>query len=54
VTVGPGITPDLLTLDAIQSENIEALAGFRVATVTAGGDFHPALRTFVIRTMRCR
>jgi hypothetical protein len=36
MTVGPGITPDLLTL----AMDCEALAGF-----TAGGEFHPALRT---------
>jgi hypothetical protein len=33
-TVGPGVTPDLLTLRE------EALAGY-----TAGGELHPALRT---------
>ena len=36
-TVGPGVTPDLLT-QAIPW-NCEALAGY-----TAGGDLHPALR----------
>ena len=34
-TVGPGITPDLLTLS-----QGKALAGY-----TAGGELHPALRT---------
>ena len=34
-TVGPGVTPDLLTLS-----QRKALAGY-----TAGGELHPALRT---------
>lgn len=37
-TVGPGISPDLLTYLEIEIQI--ALAGF-----TAGGDLHPALRT---------
>jgi hypothetical protein len=41
VTVGPGVAPGLLTL----LPRKEALAGFDLAIVTAGGDFHPALRT---------
>jgi hypothetical protein len=45
MTVGPGITPDLLTFDPTHLDGVEALAGFCVATVTAGGDFHPALIT---------
>ena len=36
-TVGPGVTPDLLTQVA---KNHMALAGY-----TAGGELHPALRT---------
>jgi len=40
MTVGPGISPDLLTLST------EALAGSQLFTLhTAGGEFHPALRT---------
>jgi hypothetical protein len=41
VTVGSGITPDLLTLAVV----CEALAGLADQGLTAGGDFHPALRT---------
>jgi len=36
-TVGPGITPDLLTF-----QTLKALAGY-----TAGGEFHPALRMLI-------
>lgn len=36
LTVGSGITPDLLTL------KIQALAGFTLSRITAGGEFHPA------------
>jgi hypothetical protein len=55
VTVGSGISPDLLTLH--QPKPVQALAGcchggaFAIAantrrpTDTAGGEFHPALRT---------
>jgi hypothetical protein len=39
-TVGPGITPDLLT-QAFRRKR-EALAGY-----TAGGELHPALRTWL-------
>ena len=42
-TVGPGITPDLLTLLAKTKRRSWALC-FR--TFTAGGESHPALRTF--------
>jgi hypothetical protein len=50
VTVGPGIAPDLLTLPPPRRR--KALAGSRerivdAAADTAGGDFHPALRTLV-------
>ncbi len=38
-TVGSGIAPDLLTLLK------EALAGSGIASDTAGGELHPALRT---------
>ena len=38
--VGPGVSPDLLTLRMLQ-----ALAGlFDSIKITAGGEFHPALR----------
>jgi hypothetical protein len=44
LTVGFGITPNLLTL---LPENFrkQALAGLGQLAFTAGGDFHPALRT---------
>jgi hypothetical protein len=61
MTVGFGITPNLLTRtvgafsanptiavrkrDQINASS--ALAGFGIAAITAGGDFHPALRTYV-------
>lgn len=38
-TVGPGVTPDLLT-QGVLPKNHEALAGY-----TAGGELRPALRT---------
>jgi hypothetical protein len=40
-TVGSGISPDLLTLKA---GSLEALAGSSLR-FTAGGEFHPALKT---------
>jgi hypothetical protein len=40
LTVGSGISPDLLDPAAIQ----QALAGSPINGITAGGDFHPALR----------
>jgi hypothetical protein len=43
VTVGFGIAPNLLSPAVVVDG--EALAGFGLAPVTAGGDFHPALRT---------
>jgi hypothetical protein len=45
LTVGFGIAPNLLTLPALASG--QALAGWTAqkAVITAGGDFHPALRT---------
>jgi hypothetical protein len=42
VTVGSSIGLDLLTSDALRTG---ALAGLRLAPPTAGGDFHPALKT---------
>ncbi len=41
MTVGSGIAPDLLTLHT----QVKALAGSQTNLHTAGGDFHPALRT---------
>jgi hypothetical protein len=43
VTVGPGIRPGLLTPRVLA--HLQALAGSRLAPPTAGGDFHPALKT---------
>jgi hypothetical protein len=43
-TVGFGITPNLLTLPPGRTWE-KALAGLGCYTLTAGGDFHPALRT---------
>lgn len=46
VTVGPGISPDLLTpLRMARCGRSRACATF--AAITAGGEFHPALRTLV-------
>jgi hypothetical protein len=42
LTVGFGVAPNLLTL-LLQGK--KALAGLGDAALTAGGDFHPALRT---------
>lgn len=39
-TVGPGIAPDLLTL------RLQALAGLTLASFTAGGELHPAPKTY--------
>ena len=41
VTVGFGISPNLLT----PGRAARALAGSRITPHTAGGEFHPALRT---------
>src|SRR5882757_732115 len=46
LTVGFGITPNLLTL----LREKKALAGLGYVTLTAGGDFHPALRTSAARS----
>src|SRR5258708_5091862 len=48
LTVGFGITPNLLTLPRER----KALAGLGYVTLTAGGDFHPALRTSAARNGR--
>jgi hypothetical protein len=49
MTVGPGITPGLLTLspvtaEAVLSPSARGLCALRA--ITAGGELHPALRTF--------
>jgi hypothetical protein len=48
LTVGFGIAPNLLTLLRVK----KALAGLGLFTLTAGGDFHPALRTSAARYER--
>ena len=50
LTVGFGIAPNLLTL--LPSGEKKALAGLGYVTLTAGGDFHPALRTSAARNER--
>src|ERR1017187_1069713 len=57
LTVGFGITPNLLTLlpkgvPEGTSRGKEALAGLGLSTLTAGGEFHPALRTSAARNER--
>ena len=49
LTVGFGIAPNLLTLLPLSSSGRKALAGLGLSTLTAGGDFHPALRTSAAR-----
>ena len=51
LTVGFGIAPNLLTLLPGELEK-KALAGLGYFTLTAGGDFHPALRTSAARNER--
>src|SRR5712672_2160463 len=51
LTVGFGITPNLLTL-LPRKFGRKALAGLGYVTLTAGGDFHPALRTSAARNGR--
>src|ERR1700687_3103018 len=50
LTVGFGITPNLLTLP----RGRKALAGLGLSTLTAGGDFHPALRTSAAKHERLK
>jgi hypothetical protein len=56
LTVGFGITPNLLTLFPKEIprgfQGKKALAGLGFFTLTAGGDFHPALRTSAARHER--
>jgi hypothetical protein len=52
MTVGPGITPGLLTLlsgtaEAVLPSSARGLCALRA--ITAGGELHPALRTFFCR-----
>jgi hypothetical protein len=50
LTVGLGITPNLLTLLHAQTKSgKKALAGLGYVTLTAGGEFRPALRTSAAR-----
>jgi hypothetical protein len=54
LTVGFGITPNLLTLfpkgiPRREFQGKKALAGLGCFAFTAGGDFHPALRTSAAR-----
>jgi len=52
MTVGPGITPDLLTLQTaanfLHPFLLQALAGLFIHKdeLTAGGELHPALKTY--------
>ena len=57
LTVGFGIAPNLLTLlpqgfQGTEFQEKKALAGLGCFTLTAGGDFHPALRTSAARNER--
>jgi hypothetical protein len=57
LTVGFGITPNLLTLfprgiPRRELQGKKALAGLGCFAFTAGGDFHPALRTSAARYER--
>lgn len=58
LTVGFGVAPNLLTLLLEGSRTgfreKEALAGLGYLTLTAGGEFHPALRTSAARDERPR
>ncbi len=47
-TVGSGIEPDLLTPTFVERSRASGLP------VTAGGELHPALRTFCRRWFACR
>jgi hypothetical protein len=51
LTVGLGFAPNLLTLLPKEEfpKGKKALAGLGCVTLTAGGDFHPALRTSAAR-----
>jgi hypothetical protein len=49
MTVGPGITPGLLTLSLHGKDRLAPSARGLCAlrAITAGGELHPALRTFL-------
>lgn len=48
MTVGFGVTPNLLTPALGDCDENRALAGLcEKIAITAGGDFHPALRTLM-------
>src|ERR1700730_12751110 len=51
LTVGFGIAPNLLTLFPKQTGRRRSRA-WVLATLTAGGDFHPVLRTSAVRYVR--
>ncbi|CUT11906.1 hypothetical protein BF49_2986 [Bradyrhizobium sp.] len=51
LTVGFGVAPNLLTLPLSKALR-KALAGLGLTALTAGGDFHPALRTSAVRNER--
>jgi hypothetical protein len=56
-TVGFGIAPNLLTLPQAETQdaetqNLEGARGLGLVTLTAGGEFHPALRTSAARDER--
>jgi len=46
-TVGSGIGPDLLTLPAATGRRSRARTAWKRTVPTAGGEFHPALKTFI-------
>src|SRR5438046_5116596 len=50
LTVGFGFAPNLLTLSALSSDRRSRApaSAVKLQTITAGGDFHPALRTFTV------
>jgi len=50
MTVGFGIKPK--SADPADVCHLQALAGLCIAAITAGGEFHPALRT-LLRTNKC-
>jgi hypothetical protein len=49
LTVGFGVAPNLLTLHFPVFPETEGARGLGLFTLTAGGDFHPALRTSAAR-----
>src|SRR5471032_297755 len=53
-TVGPGISPGLLTLPPMSSTSATSARGLGIAAITAGGELHPALRTCRVVTQGAR